>query len=49
MVRCWLKKMADDGRKVWTEAVVEGGDHGEICHAKAEGLWIAIKAPSEKM
>ena len=49
MVRCWLKKMENDGRKIWTEAVVESGENGEIVHARAEGLWIKIKASSVKM
>lgn len=42
MARAWATKIEDGGRKVWTEAIVEGGDNGEIVHARADGLWIRI-------
>jgi acyl dehydratase len=48
-VRCWMKKIENDGRKIWVEAVVENSEDRSICHAKAEGLWIKIKASSVKI
>lgn len=49
MVRCWQKRIENDGRKIWTEAEVLDGETGKVCHARAEGLWIKIKVPSLKM
>jgi acyl-coenzyme A thioesterase PaaI-like protein len=43
MVRAWVVKVEDDGRKVWAEGLVESGEKGEIRHAKAEGLWVRAK------
>lgn len=40
MARSWVKKVEEGGRKVWVEGVIQGGDGGEIGHARAEGLWV---------
>ena len=43
MVRAWVTRVESGGRKVWVEAVVEGGDEGGLRHASAEGLWVRAK------
>lgn len=40
MARAWVSKV--EGKKVWVEGRVESGDSGEICHGRAEGLWIRV-------
>jgi len=49
MARAWVKKVEDGGRKVWVEGVVESGTSGEICNARAEGLWIRANPKKEKL
>ena len=49
MARAWVKRVEDGGRKVWVEGVIEGGEKGEVSHAKAEGLWIRAKPKKEKL
>ena len=41
MVRSWVMRVEDNGRKIWAEGVIEG-DAG-VVHAKAEGLWMRAK------
>lgn len=38
MVRSWVSKIEDGGRKVWVCGVVEG--EGGVVYATAEGLWV---------
>lgn len=47
MVRAWVVKLVDGGRKVWAEGVVEGDDG--VVHARAEGMWVRAKPRKEKM
>ena len=42
MVRSWVTKIEEGGRKVWAQGVVEGKD-GKV-HAEAEGMWLRGKA-----
>ncbi|KAK5942186.1 hypothetical protein PMZ80_006141 [Knufia obscura] len=49
MARAWVKRIEDGGRKVWVEGVIEGGEKGELTHARAEGLWIRAKPKKEKL
>lgn len=49
LARAWVSKVEDGGRKVWVEAAIEGGENGEISHARAEGLWIRVNFRKEKL
>jgi len=49
MARACVKKVEGGGRKVWVEGVIEGGDEGDITHARAEGLWIRAKSKPQKL
>ena len=49
MARSWIKRVEQGGRKIWVEGWIEGGDNGEISHAKAEGLWVTVKKKKEKL
>lgn len=40
MARAWVTKV--EGKKVWVEGRMESGDEGEICHARADGVWIRV-------
>lgn len=42
--RSWIKSVEDNGRKIWVEGIIEGGDDGSLLHARAEGLWIRAGA-----
>ncbi|KAF2172710.1 hypothetical protein M409DRAFT_16671 [Zasmidium cellare ATCC 36951] len=39
MLRCWVTRVEEDGRKVWAYGVVEGD--GGVVHAMAEGMWLS--------
>lgn len=41
IVRSWVTKVEDGGRKAWAEGVIESP---EGVHARAEGLWVRPKA-----
>ena len=43
MVRAWIKESLEGGRKIWITGEVVSGDHGEIRHAGAEGLWLRAR------
>jgi acyl-coenzyme A thioesterase PaaI-like protein len=43
MVRAWIKRIEEGGRKIWVEGVVQGGEKGEVRHASAEGLWLGVR------
>ena len=43
MARSWVKKVEEGGRKIWVEGVIDGGDGGEVSHARAEELWVRVK------
>jgi acyl-coenzyme A thioesterase PaaI-like protein len=38
ILRAWVTKIEDGGRKIWACGVVEG--EGGVVHATAEGLWV---------
>ncbi|KAM3425490.1 hypothetical protein BST61_g7437 [Cercospora zeina] len=43
MVRSWVTRVEEDGRKAWAKGVIES--EGGVIHAMAEGLWLR---PSRK-
>lgn len=45
VVRSWVTKVEDGGRKTWAKGVVEGKDGVE--HASAEGLWVQVKVKAK--
>jgi acyl-coenzyme A thioesterase PaaI-like protein len=47
MVRSWLKRVEEGGRKVWVEGCIEG-ENG-VRHATGEGMWVSgIKKKKEE-
>lgn len=46
MIRSWVTKVDDSGRKAWAKGVIES--EGGIVHALAEGMWLRPK-PKAKM
>ena len=42
LARSWIQRVEDGGRKLWIEGCIEGGDNGEVLHARAEGLWLRV-------
>ncbi|GIZ42588.1 hypothetical protein CKM354_000584900 [Cercospora kikuchii] len=38
MVRSWVTKVEDNGRKAWAKGVIES--EGGVVHAMAEGMWL---------
>lgn len=47
LVRSWLKRVEEGGRKVWVEGVIEG-ENG-VRHASAEGMWVCgVKKQKQK-
>lgn len=49
MIKAWVTRVEEGGRKVWVEASATGGEQGEISHAKAEGLWLRFSPPIGKL
>ena len=47
LLRAWVVKVEEGGRKVWAEGLIEG--EGGILHAKAEGMWLRAGAKKEKL
>lgn len=41
VVRGWIEKREQGGRKMWAKGVVEGADG--VVHAEADGLWVRAK------
>ncbi|KAJ9655528.1 hypothetical protein H2198_005619 [Neophaeococcomyces mojaviensis] len=48
-VRAWVVMIGEGGKKMWVEGVVESGERGEVRHAKADGLWLRVKAKKDKL
>lgn len=49
MVRSWISRIEDGGRKVWMEGVLESGDDGKVVHARAVSLWMIVKPRPDKL
>ncbi|CAK3829983.1 Hypothetical predicted protein [Lecanosticta acicola] len=47
MLRAWVVKIEEEGRKVWAEGVVEG--EGNIVHASAQGMWLRAGKKQHKL
>lgn len=47
LVRCWVTRVEEDGRrKAWAYGVVEG--EGRVVHATAEGMWLSAQKTKGK-
>lgn len=44
MIRSWVTKVDDGGRKAWAKGVIES--EGGVVHAIAEGMWLRPKSKS---